>query len=239
MNTPRRLIHATLCAFFLICFPVYGMSSTTQVASEGRPISEEMAEQYGWPEGVLDLLNDPLRTDGWNSWFSGNPNDINEYKLRLRDHDDLELIIQKLTKIRADRFNIWLSPGDEPRSLMWGNELGEGNNIAAVFSIGSQKIKDQWFERLPVEEPGVRKFGVHRYTECPKARPPSLTLYVGHDLIDLDTLEIPLKIDLSAGVSDYYREHNEDNRELKAIDAFIAEHKSKQELALQPDTKPE
>lgn len=39
---------------------------TTQVASEG----ESAYVSPGWPQRTGELVNHPLRTSGWNAWFS-------------------------------------------------------------------------------------------------------------------------------------------------------------------------
>lgn len=39
---------------------------TSIVAQKGQPAY--MSPR--WPEGTKDLVNSPLRTTGWNSWFS-------------------------------------------------------------------------------------------------------------------------------------------------------------------------
>jgi len=43
--------------------------------------------------------------------------------------------------------------------LAFSTVLEEGNGAAVVFSIGSQKRIDQWYQHLREVEPGVRQFG--------------------------------------------------------------------------------
>jgi hypothetical protein len=73
----------------------------------------------------------------------------------------------------------------------------------------------------------VRQFGVHRYTETPKAVPPTLTIYAGSALIDLNALEVPAGVEVLADAPDYYRKAREGDAALKAIDDFVAKHKAR------------
>jgi len=226
-----RTISYAVSILFLTCFPASGISSTTQVASEGQPISQVQVDHYGWPDGVIDLLNNPLRADGWNPWFSEWPNDVNVYEFKIRGSDDLDSIMRQLTQIHSGEIRIALNPASEPRSLGFTTVLPEGNDRAAAFSIGSQNLIDPWYLRLPESEPGVRTFGVHRYSECPKAMPPTLTLYVGHSAINLDELDIPADIEVTAQMSDSYREAHTDDAIVQNIEQFVKEHKRTRELA--------
>lgn len=209
---------------------VLALSMTDQVASEGQPVSKDAVERYGWPAEALELVNHPSRSNGWNTWFSEWPNDVNHYEFKLRGQNDLNEIIQKLAAVRSDTVQIILGPGKEPVEF----DLPGGNGIAAVFAIGGQKIVDVWYLRLPEVKPGIREFGAHRYTECPKTLEPTLTLFAGNSAIDLAQLKIPTRIKVSASISDDYRKKHAKDPLVDAIDAFITEHKKKQEAAKTP-----
>jgi hypothetical protein len=226
-----RTISYTIGALFIICFPASGISGTNHVASEGQPVTETQADRLGWPTGVIDLLNDPLRADGWNPWFSEWPNDVNVYEFKPQSSEESSSIIESLTKIRSDAIQIQLNPGNEPHAIGFTTVLPEENDIAAVFSIGSQNLIDPWFQRLPEPEPGIRTFGVHRFTECPKAMPPTLTLYVGHPAIDLNKLDIPANVKVIAEMSDSYREGHKDDATIQDIEQFVTQHAKQRELA--------
>jgi hypothetical protein len=231
MTTLDRPIPCILLAVLAGCTYVFGMSSTSQVASEGQLVPEAVVENYGWPAGVLELVNDPLRSNGWNPWFSEWPSDVNHYEFKLGGHDDLEQVIKKLAAIRCDVVRIHLDPAEEPGALSFTTVLPKGNGVAAVFAIGSQKIIDQWYLRLPEAEPGVRTFGVHRYNECPKAHPPTLTLFLGNEAIDFAKLEIPAGVEISAAASRSSHKENNDDPMVKAIDKFITAHLEKQKTS--------
>ena len=188
---PHRLLTATLClaSLLLVHDDAFAMGGTSVVATPGQPASVSP----DWPEGVGELVNDPSRTSGWNDWFSEWPNDVNQYAFEIESTDDLNRLIAKLAAIQGDLRQIRLSHLKEPRGLGWVTQAPEGNGIAVVFSLGDQARIDQWFEH-------VRKpFGVMEFTAVPVAVPPTLTLFVQNDGVDLDELQIPDGIDVSAG----------------------------------------
>lgn len=178
----NQLIPFAVTTIFLTLSPcVSAFSSDSVVAVEGSPIPEEMARGYGWPEGVLALLNRPFRTVGWNPWFSELRNDVNIYAMRPQDSAELAQLIKGFAAIRSEGLQIRLEKGSEPVAVGFTTKLPKGNGIAAMFFIGCQETTNQWYRNLPEVEPGVREFGGQRYVECPKASPPILTLYVGND----------------------------------------------------------
>jgi len=203
------------------------MSGTSMAASAGQPVSATLAEIHGWPEGTLAILNDPLRGDGWNPWFTEWPNDLNHYEMRVKSTEDVQHLIDLLVKIKGSPVQIFLDPRDEPSGLGFTTTLPEGNGIGAMFSIGSQKQIDQWYGHLEEAKPGVRKFGGYRLQQPPGARPPTLTLYVGNDAVDLATLRIPAKVEARAGYNDKYREEHKDDKVLQEIEKFVKEHRVK------------
>lgn len=199
-----------------------GMSGTSQVAWPGKPV----AAVADWPAGVLELINDPLRTKGWNPWFSEWPNDVNHYAFMVTNSSDVNRLIRKLADIKAGKRVILLAPGKEPRSLGFTTVLPENNGMGVLFSIGSQQSIDGWFQRLPEIEPGVRKFGVHRFKAPPAATPPTLTLHVSHRAIDLKKLEIPSTIEVSAIIPPVQSD-GQTLPQPQEIESFVAKHRAK------------
>ena len=146
-----------------------------------------------WPAGVGEIVNDPARTTGWNSWFSEWPNDVNQYALQVGSSDDINRLIQKLAAVGSELKQIRLSYLKEPRGLGWVTQLDEGNNIPLIFSIGDQAVINQWYGR-------VRKpFGVMEFTAAPVAVPPTLTIFVQNTAVNLIDLKIPDGIEVIAG----------------------------------------
>ena len=123
----------------------FGMSSTTRVAWPDKPVVGE----NDWPEGTLALVNDPLRTEGWNPWFSEWPNDVNNYGFQVTNTADVNRLIQKLAAIKSTNAQIRFSADKEPKSLGFTTVLKDGNAIGVVFCIGSQARINEWFQRLP------------------------------------------------------------------------------------------
>src|SRR5262245_52598993 len=123
-------------AFFLLslfaAFHALAMSWTSKVASTGQAV---LAQSH-WPSGVLELLNDPLRADGWNPGFSEWPNDVSHYEFKILESGDIQPLIKKFTAIRS-KVQIRLRPEKEARGLGFTTVLKEGNGTAIVFSIGN------------------------------------------------------------------------------------------------------
>jgi len=203
----------------------FGIAGFSGVASEGQPVEEEL----GWPAKIVDLVNDAVRTVGWNFWFSECPNDVNHYAFAAKNTDDLNRLIKKLAATKAKGMTVQLSLGKEFPAGGFAF-LKPGNGIPAVVAFGNQVTINQWYSHLEEIEPGVRKFGVHRYTEPPKAMPPMLTIYVEHAEVDLARLEIPAAVNVAASVSKAEREKRQDDEALKAIDRLLERRQRASEL---------
>jgi len=187
---------------FALPLPLPAASGTHRVASRGKPV----AAADGWPEGVLALVNDPARTDGWRPWFSGLPNAITYYCFVVNDTEDVNRLVRRLAKVKADVLQLRLRAGQH-RAVQGGSTVSpQDEGAAVVFSIGDQASINRWYQRLPEVSPGVRQFGVHRYTKPPAALPPTLTIYVGHKAVDLDRLKVPPNVRVQASISDARQE---------------------------------
>jgi hypothetical protein len=208
------------------------MSWTDQAAQAGSPVSEKIVEYKAWPPGTMALVNDSLRGDGWTPCFSEWPNDMDHFEMRVKNRKDVQHLIDLLAKIEGSPVYVFLNPGSEPTGLGFTTSLPEGNGIGVIFSVGSQKQIDQWYGHLDEVEPGVRKFGVHRYEKTPVARPPTLTLYLGNDAVDLATLMIPAKVEIRAGYNDRYRKEHKDDKVVQEIEKIVKEHEAKRKAAL-------
>ncbi len=187
----RRLSTAAFCVTLCLTAPsnLLGMGGTSIVATKGSPAHVSA----GWPEGVGDLVNDPLRTTGWNSWFSEWPNDVNQYAFEVGSTAEVNGLIVKLASIKSEIRQIRLSHLKEPSGLGWTTRLPKGNKIPIIFSIGDQSTIDAWYK-------SVRKpFGVMEFVAAPTAVPPTLTIFVQHEAIHLDELRIPAGVHVAAG----------------------------------------
>jgi hypothetical protein len=224
----KQLLRMTVPALLLLLFvasSAWGVAGTSPVASEGRPAQEEP----GWPAKIVDLVNDPLRTVGWNEWFSELPNDVYNYAFAAKSTDDLNRLIKRLAATKAKGTRVELALGKEfpagPISI-----LKLDNNIPAVVRFGNQVRINAWYSHLKVIEPGVRKFGARRYTEPPTAMPPTLTIYVEHPAVDLAKLAIPAEVNVVASVYKEEREKRKDDEALKAVDRLLERRQRASEL---------
>ncbi len=157
-------------ALVLVATNTLAMSGTSQVAWRGKPVPA----QPDWPAGVLELVNDPLRTEGWNPWFSEWPNDVNYYAFKVSGTNDVNRLIAKLAAIKGAKPQILLNPGKEARVLAFTTVLDEGNGAAVVFSIGSQERVNQWYRAVEGRGgggPGIRRPASTANRQWPIRRP--------------------------------------------------------------------
>ena len=123
-----------------------------------------------WPAGVLELVNHPLRTDGWHPSFSELPNDMEMYDIEIRFPRDVDDVVQKLAAIKAPLLRLELRQTKAKRATVLEPT---SRPVGAEFRISNQAIINLHFGRLPVDKSGARVFGVTRYTEAPTACPPA------------------------------------------------------------------
>jgi hypothetical protein len=224
-STVVQTFSLTLVALLLATRSAFGIAGTSPVASEGRPAQEEP----GWPAKIVDLVNDPVRTVGWNEWFSELPNDVYQYAFAAKSAEDLNRLINKLAATKVKGTRVELALGKEfpagPISI-----LKPGNNIPAVLGFGNPVRINAWYSHLKVIEPGVRKFGARRYTEPPTALAPTLTIYVENTAVDLTKLVIPAEVGIVASVSKEDREKRKDDEALKVIDRLLDNRRRASEL---------
>lgn len=169
---------------------VWAAGGTMVVAEPGRPAYV----QEGWPKGAGELVNDPLRTTGWKPWFTEYPNDVDHYAFAAKSTADLNRLIEKLTAIESGIKQIHLSHLKEPGPLGFVTSVPVGNNIPVLFSIGDQSRIDEWFKTVK------KPFGLMNFYATPVAVPPTLTIFVRNDAVNLDELKIPSGIEVSSGL---------------------------------------
>lgn len=198
----------------------WAWASTDQVAWPGKAVEQ----REGWHAGALSVINDPTRTTGWNPWFSELPNDVNHYGFEPRTTGEVQRLIEKVAAITGAV--VRLSPGHEAVWSGWGGKSQWSRKTAVVFSLGNQKVLDDWFQRLPHTN-GVRKFGVHQYAKVPSAMPPTLVIYVGHPAIDLDQLKLSEKVNVVAEPMGKTTSEAEE-RTSERIDAYLKRHRNRE-----------
>lgn len=156
---------------------------------------------------------------------------MHHYAFVAKSTDDLNRILKKLAAVDTKGTTVVLALGKE---YPVGNFsfLKKGNSAAAVLAFGNQAIINQWYVHLtaPEGEPGVKKFGVNRYTEPPKAMSPTLTIYVENPAVVVEKLVIPAEITVSVAITKEEREARKDEAPLKAIDALLLKRQRAAEL---------
>jgi len=205
-------------AAVLLSITVLGPSHASAASGTFEVVTREREAKAvpGWPKGVLKLINDPLRTSGWYSWFSECANDGYYYGMDVRRPEDVNRLIKILAAIEAKTIELRLDPAEG---------APHANGVGAIFALGNQSIVNRWFLTLREVKPGIRQFGVHEYRKPPTAQPPTLTLYVGHRAIDLKKLTIPANVEVTAPNAKSYRKKHKDA--FIAIDEFIEGHKAR------------
>jgi hypothetical protein len=198
------------------------MAGTDQVASPGKPVMTVT----NWPDGTMELVNDPLRTSGWNPFFSELSNEVNFYEYKIRGTADVNHLLELLAAIQCTNATVLLSPDKQSKA---GGDAAEKKRTAVTFSIGDQQRLDEWYARLPEVEPGVRGFGLWRYKEPPVTTPPTLIIFCGHEAVNLKQVKIPASVKVVADV-----EHAETGTEetVKAIKEFVTEREATADTAL-------
>lgn len=212
--TPAVLLQLALAT------PLFAMAGTEHIASKGAPVSAEHAKACGWPDGVMEIVNDPCRGDGWNPWFTELPNDNEYYELHMRTMDEINNLLAKLGRIRGAR--VLISPESEVR-IGWTAMRPRDQDPAIVFVIGSETARSRWRNQLAKS----KKDETHKLQLLrvggPKALPATIIIYAGNPVIDLDKLQIPKGVAVdaekrprSAGtakIEEFVRKHNKPNGE--------------------------
>jgi len=229
----NRVVLGVMVTGLLLALPViaWAIAGTDHVATPGQMIALEAVENYEWPEGTLELVNDPLRGDGWHPWFSECPNDVLYFEMNVQRNEDVRHLIDRMRKVKSLRRQIVLHPGSQAEPIPLTKRRLTDAGIGAVFQIGSQARINQWYEHLAEVRPGVKGFGRLEYEKPPEARPPTLVLYVQHPAVNLDKLQVPPTIQVTCEIDQNFRK-DEANRELvDQIEQFVARHKERQDAA--------
>lgn len=178
-----------------------------------QPLTREMAAEYGWPNGVLDLANSPLREQAWHPVFSECSNDHVQFGYRLKSAEDANRLLQTAAGLAAGRPAVLLSP---VREFHFNREK---EAYEATFGLGSQKIMDAWWKQLP----GGR-FGVHVYPTPPPAAPPLLVVYLG-GAIQPEKLRLPPELKVTAAPVREGKPNAEQASVRKEIERLLADRK--------------
>lgn len=232
MSAKRPALGVMVTGLLLaVPFTAWAIAGTDHVAAPGQAIAPEVVEDYEWPEGTLELANDPLRGDAWHPWFSECPNDVLYFEMSVQRNEDVRQLIDRMRKVKSLRRQVVLHPGSQAEPIPLTKRRLTDAGIGAVFQIGSQTRINQWFEHLAEIRPGVKGFGRIEYEKPPEARPPTLVLYVQHPAVNLDALQVPATIQVTSEIDQSFRMDEANRKLIDRIDRFVARHKSRQEAA--------
>lgn len=186
----RSSVLCCIAAAIVAVVPLVPALALSFVTTRGdRPFSAEEAKQYAWPKGTLELINHSLRKEGWHFFFSELPNDGNTFGYRVKTVEEANSLIAAAAKVEGTKPSVVLS---SERFFRYNKD--DKGEYDASFAVGSQKILNEWWERLPAG----KQFGVSTYPTPPTVQPPTLILYVGARPFDLKKLDIPKGIKAAA-----------------------------------------
>jgi hypothetical protein len=217
----------SLCGVFLLtCSHVWGLMTIERIAEQGAPVSKEMPKTANWPVAVLEFVNNPLRTIGWETWWHGHPNDVKRFSFKITKPADMQHIINAFANIKSDKLSIVLASGNGPIDPF----RIDGTRLSGVeFAIGDQKAIDAWCSS-PLRDWGDRSEDeIRKLKQLHVATPPTLVIYLDNELITLESLKIPLHVSLGVRSRWHWNKHTE-KWELPAqtIVDFVKEHSDKQ-----------
>jgi hypothetical protein len=199
-------------------------AATRVLAAAG---TDPLVGEYGviekrpdWPKGMYEMLLDPSRKVGWNSWFSECPNDLSQYAFAARTNADAQRLIDALAKVEAKRRVVVLNPGRGPHGLGdWGPKA-EGREWGAEVAFGNAAVLKRWFEWIAPDKDGKRRFGSQVIAGPPEPCPPTLTIYLGTANIEPADLVIPKGVMLEIQTSSPWpgKDYEKQVEKLKALE---------------------
>ncbi|MBT3287770.1 MAG: hypothetical protein HN380_10530 [Victivallales bacterium] len=222
MDTARFARRSFLSLLFLAPLVSLGWASFRKTVPKGSAVPVETAKRLGWPKGVLELANDPVRTEGWSMLFGFGGGDTPSYYMDVTTSEDVQRLVDLLSEIEADRLRIVLNPERGARPPVPPRRGAEDEDGAGVvFAIRSQAAFKPGFQRLPAQAGATRQGGKLQLVKPPAAFHPTLTIYTGSRAVDLDTLVVPLNIEVLSAVKPSGTH----------LDDFVAKHEGRRRAA--------
>jgi hypothetical protein len=193
------------------------MAGTDQLVGEYDAIQK----RDHWAKGIHELLLDPARKVGWQSWFTELPNDIEQYAFAVRTTADAQRLIDLLAKVQTASRVVVLDPGHGPRGLGGWHPKAQGREWGAQISFGNEAILRRWFENLRPDRDGKKRFGNSVVERAPAPAPPTLTVYLGTANIDPAALTFPKGISVEIKKSSQWpgRDYEKQVEKLEALAA--------------------
>ncbi len=189
------LLIAILAASITLCHqPLSAAHFFDQIAYPGKPYDENLLE--GQPAGIARIVNDPLRTVGFDSFFSEHPPHRDSFEFVISDMTDLNRMIDLFSQVDGQKRIVHLTSTPPFSPLRNINAEPPLSRPAATLTISKQAVLDRWY-RHAAEDKVRRILGPSAIHHPPVASPPILTVFVQHPLVDLEQLIIPENISLS------------------------------------------
>lgn len=212
-----------LVMFFALISKSYSLSFDDKLISKGQKLTEEYAKAEGWSHELLNLVNDAVRTDGWQLFFSGTPNNTSVFAFKPEREEDIARILKKFRQIKDAGKFIILSPEKEAFVMGYTTALPKGNGISVSLHVSNQKKLSFWYKNLPEPKPGVRKYGSTLYEKEPEVSGPFLTVYLGNKLTDLEKLSFPENVKVISGMTEKYQRENSESPLVRKIKELSSE----------------
>lgn len=211
----------------LITGIAWGWATTLTVAGRSQKVPKSLAAAHHWPEGSLELVNDPLRWRVHEVWVNGTLAHYVDYRPETKE-DLARLVRRTCEEIPWSNLTVYLHPDAEARFVSALDEYAPGNRISVILRL-SEPIRgflddaprvpfldfDNFF--LPPSLNGIRREQLET----------SLTLYTGSPLVDLSTLQIPLHLPLRLPRKNIYID--ETTEAYRAMVAFARAHEEKKQ----------
>lgn len=224
----------TIGVWGAVCFPAWAAGGVEKLAAPGEQVrgpsitavSSARADGTSvtvpttpWPEGVLELLNDPLRTYGWKRWFSEFPNDVESFEFAAQTPREVEHLVRKFTAIESPALRMVLVPEAGRTRTPAGDR---GTTVVVEFQIGNQAVVDHWLKHQAARA-GFRI--------DPVACPPTLVLYAGHPSVNLTKLDIPLAVEVAADLERRGETAPRDEAVVRLVERFAEAHRARRVAA--------
>jgi hypothetical protein len=222
------VIHRSLLflLFVLLAMLLAGTARLLAWAGTDQLVGEYDAIQKRdhWAKGIHELLLDPSRKVGWQSWFTELPNDLEQYAFAVRTTADAQRLINLLAKVEAGNRTVVLDPGRGPRGLGNWQDKAEGREWGAELSFGNEATLRRWFDRLRPDPDGKKRFGKSVVESAPRPAPPTLTLHLGTASIDPAALAFPRNVTVEIRKSSQWpgRDYEQQVEKLNALAASRA-----------------
>ncbi len=219
----------TTGVFFLVIAVLIPLTSdltarTVQrvLADKGKPISKQVAEHHDWPAGTLELVNHPLRLKAWKIVRGTTAGDKTSFAFTPRTPEQVQTVLDLYARtVAADGGWVRINARPHP-AKSFTTPLGPDLGVAIILNMGSQKLVDDWFHRLPKTGDGKRAYKNRVMDHPPGVLPTTLEIYGANKGVDLTKLVLPKNLAFVVAVTKEEREANPDDPRIKAVDQFAA-----------------